>query len=296
MALNEQQEFKMKSFLYCISICLIVIAGVLLAKILLKKSNTWNGSTPKKQEMTTVSSLPTPAAPGKTPDKSAATPKSGNPEKRGNPDEAIGNAERNFQNCRTKKEKIDLIDSLSLIIDKRVLDIICEALKDPDGDVRLAAASLLEDFDSNDALPSISKADVRLAAITSLDRIDTPEAAKLLLKGLSDNSEQIRDSAFSAITNRDSDVKESIAAEAVKSIYPDIKKKVPYLVIDIPSHNVMEILIEGLKDKDPECREEFNSVIRLFVSEEFDSYGKAKNWWAENKNRYDRELNEKTAP
>ena len=295
---------KIKSFLYVAAICLLVIAGALLFTL----SNKSNSSMSKKQTVTAVKTYPkdrtaTPAPSQKLPAKPAATSKYDSKHKpylkHGNPDEVIGNVNRNLKNCRTKDEKIDLIDSLSLITDKRVVDIICEALKDPDNDVRLAAASLLEGFDSNNALPAISKAmedkneDVRLAAMNSLDGIDSPEAAKLLLKGLSDDSEQVRESAFSALSNREPEIKEAIAAEAVKSTYPDIKKRVPYLVIDIPSHNVMEILIEGLKDKDPECREEFNSVINLFVSEEFESYEKAKRWWAENKLKYNRDLSEK---
>ena len=284
-----------------IAVCLLAGAGYLLVN----KTINRGSSVSKKQTVARPADkekAKRPVTPKKPEVKVAAPRHEGAVGKTGkskNADELIGNASRNFRNCSSKDEKIDMLDSLTLITDRRVLDVIGEAMKDPDKDVRLAAVTLLEDFTTNDAVPLLAKAledkneEIRLSAINSLDGIETPEAAKVLAKCLSDSSEEVRDAAFSSISSRGPEVKEPVAAEAVKSPFPDIKKRVPYLVIDIPSHSVMDILIEGLKDKDPECREEYNSVIRLFVSEEFESYDKAKKWWQENKHKYDRELNEK---
>lgn len=220
-------------------------------------------------------------------------------EKNKNFDAEIENVRKNFKNCKTSEEKIDMLDSLSLITDKRVVDIVREALNDPDDEVRLAAASLLEDFGTEEVIPAVSKAledkneEVRLTAINSLESVDSPEATSLLVKGMEDNSEQVRDSVFFALSDKDPEIKEAIAAEAIKSPYNDVKQRVPDLVIDMPSHNVMDILIEALKDKDPEFKEEINSVISFFVSEEFDNYDDAKNWWDQNKDKFDEELFEK---
>ncbi|MEI6424347.1 MAG: hypothetical protein WCP55_19175, partial [Lentisphaerota bacterium] len=72
-----------------------------------------------------------------------------------------------------------------------------------------------------------------------------------------------------------------------------VKSKIADMLIEIPSHNVMNILIDGLKDKDPEFREEVKSTISFFLNEEFEDYNDAKRWWTKNKNRFDSELIEK---
>ncbi len=214
-------------------------------------------------------------------------------------DQEVNDALKRYTSTNDPDGKIEILDSLALISNKKILDLVYKALDDPDDDVRIAAAQLLEDFDSSAIIPAVAKAlddkneEVRLIAVNSLDNVDSPEATNLLVKGIGDGSEDVRDAVFFVLADRDSGTKEAILGEAINSKFPDVKERVPDLAIDTPSHKTMEMLIGALQDNDEEFKAEVVSIINFFVSEDFENYEEAKDWWAQNKDRFDEELFEK---
>jgi hypothetical protein len=204
-----------------------------------------------------------------------------------------------FKASKNKGEKIELLEGIGLTDNKKVFDLVLLALDDADEDVRITAANLLDSFDSAALIPCVTKAmadpnaEVRTAAVNALENVDSPEVANILLRGIGDKDEVVRDTVFNVLSDKDPGTKEAIAKKAISSQYPDVKSKIADMLIEIPSHNVMNILIDGLKDKDPEFREEVKSTISFFLNEEFEDYDDAKRWWTKNKNRFDSELIEK---
>ncbi|MEI6424946.1 MAG: HEAT repeat domain-containing protein, partial [Lentisphaerota bacterium] len=150
-----------------------------------------------------------------------------------------------FKASRSKSEKIELLEGIGLANNKKVFDLILLALDDSDGDVRITAANMLDDFDSAALIPCVTKAmadpnaEVRTAAVNALGNIDSPEVTNILLRGVGDKDEEVRDAIFNVLSDKDSSTKEAIAKKAITSQYPDVKSKIADMLIEIPSHNVM---------------------------------------------------------
>ncbi len=206
---------------------------------------------------------------------------------------------RKFKASADHDEKIELLWNLGSLDSRKVLDLLYLALDDSDEDVRVAAVKLFDGFEGDSLIPCATKAlddsnpEVRTAAINALVNVDSPETANILLRGSGDKDEGVRDAVFNVLYNKEPWIKETIAREAIFSKCQDVKSRIADMLFEIPSHNVMEILIDGLKDKDPEFRSQVSSVISFFVSEEFKNYDDAKRWWTKNKDRFDDQLAER---
>jgi hypothetical protein len=48
----------------------------------------------------------------------------------------------------------------------------------------------------------------------------------------------------------------------------------------------MDILIIGLKDPNPDFRNEVRTEINFLVSQKFDTYDQAKKWWDDNRSKF----------
>jgi len=59
---------------------------------------------------------------------------------------------------------------------------------------------------------------------------------------------------------------------------------------DRSDHSAVDILIEGLKDNDPDFREEVNASLDFLIDKEFKTYQEAQAWWNANKDNYDEDL------
>lgn len=285
---------------------LLVVAGIVVKE--LKKANPEKPVSVKREAPNTVATTTGKTANVAKPDQTAKEDTKGGKKNKAKAvkdmdseqvEQEVNEALKKYASTNNADEKIDILDSLALISNKKILDLIYKALDDPSDDVRIAAAQLLEDFDSNAIIPAVSKAlddkneEVRLIAMNALDDVDSPEATNLLVKGIGDGSEDVRDAVFFVLADRDSGTKEAILGEAINSKFQDVKERVPDLAIDTPSHKTMEMLIGALQDKDEEFKEEIISIINFFVSEDFNTYEEAKNWWAQNKDKFDEELFEK---
>lgn len=197
------------------------------------------------------------------------------------------------------EKKVELLDELWGIEHPLLVEIAMIALSDENAEVRLSAIELIEDYETDKALPAIEKAlqdnslEVREVAVNSLYYIETPDATNLLVKGVDDKAPEIRELVFDILEDRPQNVQESVLQTAIKSPQKDVKERVADMIIDIPSHNVMDILLEGMKTRDEEFRQEIVEIIDFFVSEEFESYEEAKRWWETNKYRFDEELFER---
>lgn len=300
-----------------ISAGLILFAGAIIVKETknwkktgghAKQKQTVQTTVPKNLDKTSKKESPSDA---ENKQQQTETKKSGNKVKQQKPprvhkqvseeelEAEVNDAISRYKKAATAEEKIEILEDLALISNRKILDLVYQALDDENDEVRLAAVQLLADFDSEAIVPVVDKAmndpneEVRLAAVEALDDIESPEVSGILAKGIADDSEDVRDAVFFLLSDKDSGTKEAILEEAIKSTYPDVREKVPDLAIDAPSHKTMELLISAMKDEDEDFREEIKSVISFFLSEDFETYEEAKDWWDKNKDLYDEELFEK---
>ena len=81
--------------------------------------------------------------------------------------------------------------------------------------------------------------------------------------------------------------------KGIVSPYNDVKYNTAYMLQDRSDHRGLEVLFVGLKDSNPQFREEINEILNFLVNKEFESYDEATTWWNENKSNYDEELFEK---
>ena len=194
------------------------------------------------------------------------------------------------------ERKIEIIETLSEICPDSVVKIVDKALDDDDPEVRRAAMELLVDYELPDVLPVISKAlgdedeQTREAAVDVLTFVKDPKVGELLVQALGDSSESVRMAALEVAEEQEENVKLDVLKAAISSSYEEVKEDAVSTLIDVSNHYAMDILILGLKDSDAEFREEVNLAISFLISEEFDSYEEAKNWWDANRDKYDDEL------
>jgi HEAT repeat protein len=199
----------------------------------------------------------------------------------------------------TADRKIELIRSLkkfSFEQDPSVLKSIRKALDDPDSAVGKAAMELLQDYDTPDILPVVEKAlsvnneQIRIDAVKSLSNVDDLQVVDLLGQALNDPSEDVRNAALETVEEYNEDIGLKVMEKGIGSAYKDVKSEVIQKLEDISNHKAVEILIEGLKDTDSSFRDEVNETLFFLIDKEFKSYEEAKQWWDNNKNKYDKEL------
>ena len=204
-----------------------------------------------------------------------------------------------FRSSTKADEKVKLLESLgemSLEQDPAVIKIVQDSLDDPDPEVGYAAIQLLEGYDTPEILPAIEKAldaeyeKTRMAALEDLPDIDNPMVGDLLNRALNDTSEDIRSTALDKIGERPDSEQLPILQKGLASPYEDVKTQAVQQLEDRSDHQAVEILIEGLKDANPDLHGKINASLSSMVDKEFESYQEAKDWWNQNKNKYDAEL------
>jgi hypothetical protein len=206
-----------------------------------------------------------------------------------------------FDSAVSSEKRIELIKALkklSFELDPRMTDLVQKALDNPDPEVGRAAIELLEDYDTPaDVLPLIEQAlnsadtQTRIEALSSLSSVDDPQAGNLLAQALSDTSIDIRAAALEAVEWHENDsIQLDVMKEGIASEYDDVKYEVASALEDRSDHSAVDILIEALKDNDPDFRQEVNSSLDFMIDRKFETYGEALIWWNDNKDNYDEEL------
>lgn len=207
-----------------------------------------------------------------------------------------------FKASTNADEKVKLLKSLgemSLEQDPAVIKVVQDALGDPDAEVGYAAIQLLEGYDTPEILPAIAKAlkvgneETRLGALQNLSNlsgIEDPMVGDLLGRALNDTSETVRSTALDMLEERPDSEQLPVLQKGLTSPYEDVKTQVVQKLEYRSDPKAVEILIEGLKDTNPDFRDEVSTSLFSLINKEFKSYKEAKDWWNQNKNKYDAEL------
>ena len=85
----------------------------------------------------------------------------------------------------------------------------------------------------------------------------------------------------------------SVLKAGITSQYGDVKEGTVSSLVDASSPAAMDILIIGLKDTNPDFRDEVKFEINSLISQEFDTYDQAQKWWDANRSKFDDTLTEK---
>lgn len=209
---------------------------------------------------------------------------------------------KQYESLSSTEEKLKFLDSLeelAAVRDLAVLSVVWKALDDTDPKVGRAAILLIGDYRNPDILPVIEHAlqstdeQIRSDALTPLANINDPQVSQVLIQAIEDTAQDVRRNALLITKEKEDDIQLPVLEKGIVSVNKDIKFGSASLLEDRGDPPAMDIIIEGLKDPDPEFREEINEVLNFLVSKEFSSYEEARSWWNQNKNRYDEELFEK---
>lgn len=200
------------------------------------------------------------------------------------------------------EEKLDFIESLSELSSRQdlsVIGVVLKALDDPDPKVGRVAIELLDGYQSPEILPVVEHAlgtedeQIRMDALLSLSGVNSAQVSELLVQALSDPSKGVRSTAIEVAEEHRDLIQLGVLEEGIASQYDDVKYRTAAMLMDRSDHSGIEILFNGLKDTNPDFREEINDNVNFLINMEFESYDEAITWWSENKNNYDEELFEK---
>jgi hypothetical protein len=206
---------------------------------------------------------------------------------------------REFNVTSSNERKIELFKFLpakAFDRDPCVVAMVQTAVADKDGNLALAGIELVQGCKGPEVLPVVVKAmahpseEVRQTAVNMLSDIDDPQAGDLLGKALSDESEDIRNAAFDVARYKDEQVQFKVLEKGISCPYGATKEESVAMLENMGGHRAVDILIEALRDKDAEFREEVTSAISTLIDKEFKSYEEAKTWWEKNRNKYDEDL------
>jgi HEAT repeat protein len=214
----------------------------------------------------------------------------------------IDEVDARIRKAGSNHEKVMCLRELYGTKHEKILEIVDRELDNPDEDVRMEALDLLSEFGTEEIFDNLSKAlddesaDIRETAIDLLDTVEIKGGsefeADLISKGLNDESEDVRDSALNILSDKPTFELEIVAKTAMKSSYDSVKEDVLDELSNRPSQIGVEIMIEGLLDKNIEFREEVKEDLEYITDKEFSSYKEAKAWWSKNKSRFEEEFAE----
>ena len=211
-----------------------------------------------------------------------------------------------YNTSMSSDDKIELLQLLLEEGDAQFVNIAYKALDDTDSDVRSAAvealaehaADLEEGKGADELLPLVQKAvgdadpEIRKDAVAIAQYLRPDDAGELLRQSLSDESDGVREAVFDTLEDMPQESVDFVVKDAFSSSFADVKEESVELIQSKPSPQGFETLIQGLRDQDPELRENVKEAIEFLVSEEFDTAEDAASWWAQNKGRYDGEMSE----
>lgn len=204
-----------------------------------------------------------------------------------------------FQKETASSERLAALEStqgLAIEQDPELLGLLEKALEDPDPEVVRTAAQMLEPYRNPAVLPLIEKAlrsrdeEVRLSVLGPLEEIEDPRCAELVVLALSDPSDTVRGRALDVIRGQPPDIQILSLSRAIGLSSDEVKSEALSLLELRGDKAAVEVMFNGLKDPNPEFREEVKGILRLLLDQEFSSYNQAMRWWKANHSRYDDNL------
>jgi hypothetical protein len=206
-----------------------------------------------------------------------------------------------LESLKTAEEKIDFITEYADEHPESTAAMVYNALDDNDVEVRTAAMEMLalKELDDSNVVPVAAKAlkdsepQIRQSAVEACAAITDPAVKNVLLEAIADSSEEVRTAAIQLADQKEPVIRLEVLNAGITSRYEDVKGTVVSSLIDVSSPAAMDILITGLKDTNPDFRDEVKSAISLLISQDFDTYDQAQKWWNANRDKFDNELNEK---
>ncbi len=160
------------------------------------------------------------------------------------------------------EEKVKAIEDLEGIDHPIVLEVVNEALDEPNEEVREAALDAVMEIADPVVLPTVMKA---------LDD-ESPDIREYALDALMDiNDESINDALMKALDDERS----------------AIGKVLGVTIEDIPDPRAVDALIDkGLLSDDDELREDALDSIEFITDHEFKNYSEARAWWDQNRDTF----------
>jgi hypothetical protein len=228
-------------------------------------------------------------------------------------DEAeISKLHREYMFATTAKQRLDILDALSLISAGEVeaLEIIHLAFADADPALRRQALLVLSAnglFWSADLLPYLeaglldTSKDVQNAAAQLLEVVGLGRYPSLALKGLSSPDPAVQQRTMAMINITTTTVPINVYSEAMKATNSAIRRDVVDILCQQSHKRGIPLLIQALSDPDANVRIEAQHNLFFLLDEEFETPEAAAAFWKENADRFsesifDTYLNQKAQP
>ena len=208
-----------------------------------------------------------------------------------------------FESLKDAEEKIDFITDYADEHPESAAIVAYKALDDNDAEVRSAAMEMLATREIDD--PNVvfvaakamkdSEPQIRQSAVEACTAVTDPAVGNLLVAALNDESEDVRAAAIQLADEKEPVIRLEVLKAGITSQYEDVRESAVSSLIDVSSPAAVDILIEGLKDPNPEFREPFKDALDFLLpaGDELQTYDQYKKWWNANRNKYDDELTEK---
>jgi HEAT repeat protein len=214
-------------------------------------------------------------------------------------DTVVDSVRREFLTNPNLRHKLLLLESLSGLADQQepaLLSILGPALCDPSPEVREASRQYLSRYRGPELVPLIAEAMVhpdpqtRRTAVDLLENGAGPEVLDLFLLAISDAEEEVRSASLDKLENQPDEIQLAVYQTGMASPFSDVKTKTLSLMEFRGDSAIVDLVIKGLEDADPEFREQVNATLTFLVGKDFERYEDAKAWWLENKSQYDDNL------
>jgi len=191
-----------------------------------------------------------------------------------------------------------LTDHEEELDDPVVLDLLVNKADRFDDELLIDILDLIVDFEQPEVLDFANQAfessdeEVRVAVMDALDLSELMGIEALIIKGLNDESEDVRDAALYAAMDKDESVVMEIVSGSLRDEKIHNRSDILDLLDDHSTHQSIELLFRELSFKNKDYKEAVNEKIFFFIGEEFESREEALMWWKSNKKNYDTDLHE----
>jgi hypothetical protein len=203
-----------------------------------------------------------------------------------------------FASLQTEEEKTEWISNFTEAHPDQIAAMAETAMNDNNAEVRSAALDAVIDNETS-AQQAVEKGlkdsdeQIRAKAAEACQFLNDAQAAGMLADAINDSSEPVRAAAMQAADTKNADTQLNVYKAAINSKYEDVKDAAVPALVDMSSPPAVDTLIEGLKDPNPDFRNDVLQAIDFLVSIECTGYDDCKSKWNTNRNHFDEELNEK---